>query len=74
MDIETNGSIVGVNPGDSKFLGSQARFVTRGESSEVRARRVRSDSCEIQTLNGNVLIGSYIESRTLSIKTEKGNI
>jgi len=63
LDIETNGSITGINPGDSKFLGSLARFVTTGETSGVSARRVRSDSCKIKTLDGNVLIGSYIESR-----------
>jgi len=62
LDIETNGSISGVNPGDSKFLGSQARFVTTGEESGVFAKRVRTDSCEIVTVNGPIQIGSYIEA------------
>jgi hypothetical protein len=30
IDIEVSGEINGINPGDSKFLGHTARFVTSG--------------------------------------------
>ena len=48
--------------------------MTSGENSEVKARRVRSEECSIETVNGPVNIGSYIEARKLSIKTQEGNI
>jgi hypothetical protein len=36
--------------------------VTTGETSDVNARRVRAGETTIKTKDGNVLIGSYIES------------
>lgn len=49
LELETHGNIRGVNLGDSKYLGSQTRFVTHGKDSVVAARRVRTDTCFIKT-------------------------
>ena len=41
MDIETNGDINGVNPGDSKLLSLNLRLVST--DGVVQARRVKAD-------------------------------
>ena len=74
LDLEVNGHIQGVNLGDSKFLGTKARFVTSGEDGQVRARRVRADDCEISTVKGQISIGSYIDAYKLNINTQGGNV
>jgi len=43
LDIETNGDIKGLNLGDSKFMGSEARLVTTGENTSISARRFRAE-------------------------------
>ena len=40
----------------------------------ISARRLRTDSCQISTIGGNIDIGSYVESQNLKISTESGNI
>mmetsp|Transcript_11449 Transcript_11449/g.19363 ORF Transcript_11449/g.19363 Transcript_11449/m.19363 type:complete len:259 (-) Transcript_11449:445-1221(-) len=75
LDIEVNGSIRGVNLGDSKFLGSQAKLITRGEDSTIKARRVRTDVCEIEVGRGGLEIGSYLESQDMKVTVRNaGNV
>lgn len=74
IDIEVNGEITGLNLGDTKFLGSKARIVTSGVDSSIKARRLRTDDCQIQTIHGDILVGSYVESSNLLISTAKGNV
>jgi hypothetical protein len=45
LDIEVTGNIKGLNPGESKFHGSEARLVTTGRESTIEARRLRTDDC-----------------------------
>ncbi len=47
VDIETNGNILGVNLEDSKFQGLLSRLITSGTDSYVKARRIRTDQCQI---------------------------
>ena len=74
FDVEVNGSVLGVNPGDSKLLGNQARLVTTGKDSTVRVRRLRTDECFVKTVNGSVTVDSYIEAQRLHIQTQRGPI
>lgn len=60
------GDITGVNPGDSKFLGSTVNLVSH--EGTVRARRLRCDDCYIKS-KGPVSIGSYVEAQTVQIST-----
>ena len=73
LDLETHGSIRGVNLGDSKYLGTATRFVTHGEDSSIAARWVRTDSYFIKSVGGAVEFGSYLEAQNLLLET-CGNI
>ncbi len=65
MDVSVDGNINGVNMKDTKLISTNCKLVTSGVESTVRVRRLRNDDCEIKTVNGNVSVGSYIETGKL---------
>jgi len=73
LDIETNGNIKGLNLGDSKFMGSEARLVTTGEDTSISARRFRAEDAHIKSINGLIEFGSYLEAQDMQMETA-GNI
>ena len=73
LDIETNGNIKGLNLGDSKFMGSEARLVTTGDDTSISARRFRAEDCHIKSVNGLIEFGSYLEAQDMKMETA-GNI
>ncbi|TNV78736.1 hypothetical protein FGO68_gene2311 [Halteria grandinella] len=70
----TRGDITGMNMKDTKLLSKRVHLTTMGQNARVSARRLRNDECTISTVDGDVSIGSYIETGVLKVKTEKGNV
>ena len=62
MDIETDGQVRGVNPGDSKLLGLKVRLVSHGDL--VSARRVKADEADFS--GRGVQITSSMEAAHLN--------
>lgn len=75
LHVELNqGNIIGVNMKDTKLLSKRVHFATKGQNALFSARRLRNDECTINTVDGDVSIGSYIETGLLNLQTHKGNI
>ena len=58
---------------DTKLISNYCRLITEGESS-ISAKRIRSDDCRLQSVNGDISIGSYVESGMVEISSINGNI
>ena len=65
LDIKVKGNIKGMNLKDTKLISSTCKLETIGQTSSIWARRLRNDECQIKTIDGNIVIGSYIETSNL---------
>ena len=74
VDVKVNGNIQGSNPKDTKLIGKICHLETTGQLSSIKTRRLRNDECTIKTVDGEVRIGSYIETGVLELETQDGNI
>ena len=67
--MHVTGNISGINMKDTKLISTKCSLITYGRGAGVSARRLRNDECTINTVGGNIHIGSYIETGKLDIKT-----
>lgn len=59
---------------DTKLISKIVRLETLAESEGISARRLRNDECYVKAIDGDVVIGSYIETGDLNLETRNGNI
>ena len=44
------------------------------EKGDFKAHKIKSEICSFSTIDGNILISSYLESQKSNLKTKNGNI
>lgn len=67
LKVRVNGNIKGVNPKDTKLISTECTLQTFGDDATLTARRLRNDICNLETIDGDINIGSYVESGKLRI-------
>eukprot|EP00347_Sterkiella_histriomuscorum_P019042 403343188 len=74
LSVRVNGDINGVNMRDTKLLSRRIYLQTTGTNSSITTRRLRNEECKIKAIDGDVKIGSYIETGILRLETQNGNV
>ncbi|CDW72428.1 UNKNOWN [Stylonychia lemnae] len=74
LDVHVNGDITGVNMKDTKLIAKKVHLETTGSNTQIQTRRLRNDECKLKTNDGNILVGSYIETGVLNLETNSGNV
>lgn len=59
---------------DTKLVGKRINLQTTGQHSQITSRRLRNERCSLKTIDGDIKIGSYIETGDLMLETHSGNI
>ena len=59
---------------DTKLISNFCKLKATNKHSMVMARRIRSDDCRISTIDGNIVISSYIEASCADLQTRDGDI
>ena len=74
LSVRVTGNIEGTNMKDTKLISKKVYLHTTGDHAHISARRLRNDECKIKTKDGDIRIGSYIETGVLHLDTQCGNI
>lgn len=54
---------------DTKLISNNCRLHTIGDQTNISAKRIRTDDCDIKTVKGYINIASYIETGKGCIET-----
>lgn len=74
LSVRVNGDINGINMKDTKLISKRLYLHTTGSTSSISARRLRNEECKIKSIDGDIKIGSYIETGVLRLETNSGNV
>jgi len=69
MDVETNGDIFGLSPGDSKLVGLD--ITLRSVLGKIQVRKIRAETCALSAIKG-ISVASALEAAVLSVNSHGG--
>lgn len=59
---------------DTKLISNFCILKATGPNASIKTRRIRADECHLETLQGDITIGSYVEATKLKILTQDGSV